>query len=230
MENRLISFRDTLKENGYRLTKTLRKPRDVVTASYGLVTYAALWTADPAGVSDCLIKRDDVEFACYPRGDAIVVVNAGGQALISKGGQGFRYDASAGDPLELAPIIAQLHRDGHVTQFGEIDGQALFTATLNHRYPDPLARIWDAFHDLVEHPPDLIVNLRDGACHGSGFFHTMIGKVGSTHGSLNRASSTTFVLTMLGELPPAMRSRDVLGALGDLRTGKRERERTAAQQ
>jgi hypothetical protein len=69
----------------------------------------------------------------------------------------------------------------------------------------------------VQHPPDLIVNLRDGACHGSRFFYTMIGRVGSTHGSLNRMNSTTFALTMLGELPPALRSEELMPALEKLR-------------
>ena len=71
---------------------------------------------------------------------------------------------------------------------------------------------------LAENPPDVIANLRDGACYGSRFFHVMIGKVASTHGSLNRINSTTFALTMLGELPPAMRSHDVLPALEALRS------------
>ena len=47
----------------------------------------------------------------------------------------------------------------------------------------------------------------------------MIGEVTSTHGSLNRMSSTTFVMTMLGDLPPVLPARDVLPALKALRGG-----------
>ena len=129
------------------------------------------------------------------------------------------YDSRGGDPLKLAEIVERLRVEGKVSGDGEIAPDALFDATLDHDYPDPLARLWDAFHELVECPPDLIVNLRDGACYGSRFFHAMIGRVNSTHGSLNRASSTTFVLTTLGELPPAMRSRDVLPELEQLWNG-----------
>ena len=113
-------------------------------------------------------------------------------------------------PQQFYGFVERLRLAGKVTDGGEIDSTALFDATLDHEYPDPLARIWGAFHELVEYPPDLIVNLRDGACYGSRFFHAMIGRVSSTHGSLNRRSSTTFALTTLGELPPAMRSREVL--------------------
>ena len=221
VENRRISFRKVLEAGGYRQTKTLREPRDVVPISYGLVTYAAFYTDDPAGVANCLVNHEDVEFACYPADDAVIVCDRTGHARITKGEAGFVYDAREADPLKLNPIIEQLRRDRKVSANGEIDTEALFGATVNHYYPDPLARIWAAFHELVENPPDVIVNLRDGACYGSRFFHTMIGKVASTHGSLNRANSTTFALTMLGELPPALRSRDLLPALEALRSEPR---------
>jgi hypothetical protein len=170
-------------------------------------------------VAGCLVNHEDVEFACYPEDDGVVVHNSTGQARITRGPNGYAYESQADDPLGLAPIIERLRRDGKVSADGGIDGAALFDATLHNVYPDPLARIWGAFHGLVENPPDLIVNLRDGACYGSHFFHAMIGKVSSTHGSLNRANSTTFVLTTLGELPPAMRSDQVLPALEELRRG-----------
>jgi hypothetical protein len=219
VENERISFCRTLEAGGYRQAKSLRKPGDVVPVAYGLVTYAAFFTDDPAGVAECLLGHEDVEFACYPCDDAVVVRDRTGEARITRGRSGFLYDSSNADPLRLAEIVEHLRAAGKVLEDGEIDPEAFFEATLDHTYPDPLARLWDAFHGLVEYPPDLIVNLRDGACYGSRFFHAMIGRVSSTHGSLNRASSTTFVLTTLGELPSAMRSRDVFPRLEVLRHG-----------
>lgn len=216
--NRRISFRKLLEAGGYQQAKSLGGPRDVAVVSYGLVTYAAFFTRDPAGVADRLLEHEDVEFACYPAGDGVVVCDRTGRARITKRAAGFVYDSRQADPLKLAAIVERLRRDGKVSPDGEIDEESLFDATLDHDYPDPLARIWAAFHELVENPPDVIVNLRDGACYGSRFFHAMIGKVSSTHGSLNHMSSTTFVLTTLGELPTALRSRDVLPALEKLRT------------
>ena len=217
-ENRRISFRRLLETGGYRRAKSLHGSRDMVEISYGLVTYASFFTQDPPGVADCLLGHEDVEFACYPAGDAVVVCDRAGTARITKGPAGFVYDYREGDPLKLAGIIEDLRRRGKVSAAGQIDRAALFQATLDHYYPDPLSRIWDAFFGLVQNPPDLVVNLRDGACHGSRFFEAMIGRVRSTHGSLNRMNSTTFVLTMLGELPPAMRSAEVLPALEALRS------------
>ncbi len=217
VETRRVSFRKLLTDGGYRVTRSLREPRDIVPIAYGLVTYAAFFTADPAGAAECLLGHEDVEFACYPEADAVIVRDRDGRARITKGEDGFVYESDTGDPLGIAPTIERLWAAGNVSHAGEIDEAALFAATVDHKYPDPLARIWGAFHDLVEYPPDLIVNLRDGACHGSKFFHTMIRRVSSTHGSLDARNSTTFVMTMLGEPPPVLRTRDVLPALESLR-------------
>lgn len=208
-----VSFNDTLRSAGYRPTNTLRGPRDVVTISYGLVTYAEFHTRDPAGVAACLVQHPDVEFVCYPEGDTIVVVDRAGHARLRRTATGLAYAPQTADPLRLAPIIEGLRGDGRVAADGGVKEAVLFAATVDHEYPDPLRRVWDAFHREVLNPPDVIANLRDGACHGSGFFHAMIGEVTSTHGSLNRMSSVTFALTMLGELPPALRTRKLMPAL-----------------
>ena len=217
VENRLISFDDVLRAGGYRPAKSLHEPRDVVTVSYGLVTYAELFTSDPAGVAACLLQHPDVEFACYPDNDGVVVRDRDGSAWLTQRDQGYIYEVRESDPLHLLPVIEQLRQAGQVAPDGVIDEAALFAATIDQEYPDPLARLWRAFHGIVENSPDLIVNLRDGACHGWHFFYAMIGKVASTHGSLNRMNSTTFVMTMLGDLPPAMRSADVMPNLERLR-------------
>ncbi len=216
---RPISFDRVLSAGGYHLAKSLRRPGDVVTIPYGLCTYAEFFTNDPAGVAACLTGHEDVEFACFAEKDAVVVRDREGEAWIRKGEVGFIYDVQRGDPLKLRDTIERLRHDGKVTAKGEINPDALFTATLDAYYPDPLERIWHAFHGLVKIPPDIIVSLRDGSCFGSQFFYAMIGRIGSTHGSLGRRNSTTFAMTMLGELPPAMRSREVMPAVERLRSG-----------
>lgn len=208
-----VSFNDALKAAGYRPTSTLRNSRDVVTISYGLVTYAEFHTRDPAGVAACLVQHPDVEFVCYPEGDTIVVADRAGHARIRRTATGFAYDAQTGDPLKLTAIVAELRGAGRVAEDGSIDDAALFAATVEHEYPDALRRLWEAFNRQALNPPDVIANLRDGACHGSGFFHAMVGTVASTHGSLNRMNSVTLALTMLGDLPPALRTKDLLPAL-----------------
>ncbi len=201
------------------MTKRLDGPRDVVIVEYGLVTYAALYTSDPAGVSAALLEHRAIDLACYPQGDWVVVRNAQGEARVGYRDGRYRYEARDADPLALARIIEQLGDRGKITPDGYIDDRALFEATVAHVYPDPLSRIWLAFHELVRWPPDLIVSLRDGYAHGSKLFDLAIGGAVSTHGSLNRANATTFVLSMLAELPPAVRLEQVLPALDRARRG-----------
>jgi hypothetical protein len=92
----------------------------------------------------------------------------------------------------------------------------MFEATLNHTYPDPLRRVWLAFNGLVQQPPDLVVCLKDGWVHGSNLFYSALGKVASTHGSLNQPNSMTFVMTMLGDPPSALRLEEVMPNLKTL--------------
>jgi hypothetical protein len=217
VRNERVDFEPLLRASGYRPATALHDPRDVVEIRYGLVTYADFATQDPAGVGACLLKSEAVEFACYRDGDAVLVVDRDGQARITSGPHGLRYDSSSGDPLRLTPIIARLKAAGKVSAEGDLDGEAFFAATVDHEYPDPLARLWRAFHGMVANPPDVIANLRDGYCHGSKFFHVMAYPIRSTHGSLNRANSETFVLTMLGDLPPVLRTEEVLPRLEALR-------------
>ena len=79
--------------------------------SYGLVTYAAFHTDDPAGVATFLLDHEDVEFACYPEGGAVVVRDRSGTATITEGVGGFAYDHSKGDPTFRSPIIPASRTD-----------------------------------------------------------------------------------------------------------------------
>ena len=212
---RRVSFRKLLEKAGYRWAKSIADPkRDVVCGEFGLVTCAALATADPKGVADVLLEHDAVDLVYYPRdADTVIIRGPKTEARVTMGPAGPRYEQLRGDPLQLAAIVERLSSTGHVAEDGGIDADAMFAATAHHEYPDPLARLWRTSHGLVQHPPDLMVDLHDEYCHGSRFFNTMAGDPASTHGSLNRANSTAFAMTTRGPLPGALRMTEVLGAL-----------------
>ena len=205
-----IGFKGHLAKSGLRLTESLQNPEDVVTVKYGLVTYAQFYTSQPAKVAAALLSRRGVDLAVYAEGDAVVVLGGGGQGRITRGAGGYAYATEGDDPLKIAPIIETLRRQGDVSADGAIDDAAFFAATVDHDYPDALHRLWTCFNGLMQQPPDVIASLRDGYCHGYWMFEYGIGKIASTHGSLNRINSTTFVMSTTGELPPAMRVEDVL--------------------
>ena len=216
---RRASLRACLAEAGFTAAKRIGNANDVVLIEYGLVTYAAIYTDRPEAVTDAVLTHPAVDVVAYLADDHVVVRSAIGRAAIFRADGGYRYDASGGDPLRLAPILAQLTQDGTVSPDGVIDDRALFHATAQHDYPDPLHRLWQAFHGLVDHPPDVLVSLRDGYTHGSKMFDWALGGVASTHGALSRMNSNTAVLSMLGPLPAILRPEDVLPALKALRTG-----------
>ena len=214
---RRVDFEKRLKKAGYRISEKLVKPNDVVTIKYGLVTYAAFHTTDPAGVADVLIHDPATTIGCYPKGQSVVVKSLAGEAMVHHKNGKYRYETKCGDPLELNEIIKQLCEQGHCDQNGFIDEKTLFESTTEHVYPDPLKRIWFAFNGLVRYPPDLVVCLQDGLWHGSDFFSAWLGQADSTHGSLNRINSTTFLMTMLGETPGVVPLEDVLTVLDTLK-------------
>lgn len=205
-----VTFKETLAKSGFRLSSSLRDDRDVVAPAYGLVTCAALYTRKPAAVAAALLHDPAVQLAVYRDGDNIIVLTASEEARVTKRGEGFAYTATRGDPLRLLPIVSKLRAAGKVSEVGEIDDRALFDATVAHDYPDPLYRLWNCFNGLVAYPPSVAISLVDTCCHGSGFFEIAIGHVASTHGSLDRASSTAFVLSDAGPLPPALRIDDFM--------------------
>ncbi|MFH0983396.1 MAG: hypothetical protein V2A79_17905 [Planctomycetota bacterium] len=205
-----IGFTEHLARHGFRLTDALRGPQDVVTVRYGLVTFAQFFTSQPAAVAEALLIHPAVEVAVYPEGDRVMVLSVDGRARIGRGEGGYTYVAERGDPLQIMPIIEALQEGGKVSADGVIDDAAFFAATLDHVYPDALQRVWSCFHGLMQKPPDVIVSLRDGYCHGLWMFEVCIGHVASTHGSLNAINSTTFVLSSAGPLPEALRIDEVL--------------------
>jgi hypothetical protein len=212
-DGKRVSFRKSLESAGFRVSRRLETDRDVIPVKYGLVTYAAFYTNNPAGVADVLLQDPATSLACYPVGDAIQVRTVNGCALIRCENNRFSYTTEKGDPLLLNGIMETLRLQGTVEEGGFVEDRVLFEATEGHVYPDALRRIWQAFHGLVEHPADLVVCLQDGWYHGSASFDAMSGDIVSTHGSLNQINSNTFVLTMLGPLPPVMRLEEVLPEL-----------------
>jgi len=226
-----VSFKPYLKQRGFDLGKRLEGPNDVVTVEYGLVTYADFYAGRPADLAEALRSHEAVELVFRKDGSNVVVMDRTGQAVISRAGsgagQGYRYVTVEGDPLKLVPVIERLRQQGKVTEDDVIDDRALLEATAEHDYPDPLHRAWWAFNGVTEVYADVIASLRNGYSHGSAFFDFMIGGAESTHGSIDRLSSTSFVLTMRGQPPSVLRVEDALQILADLPSTSSQETRPA---
>jgi hypothetical protein len=215
-----IDLEKHLARRNWRIVESLKSPRDVAYIRFGLETYAAFSTNSPAELAADLVAADGVEVASYAQGESVVVLapaQGGGepqQATICHRAGRYRYDAIRGDPLSMQPVLAGLKPDAD----GYYGAQELLEATATHPWPAALERLWRAHFALVQNPPDVLVSLADRYFSGSKAFAGSV-DVKSTHGSLNRSNSTTFVMSTAGPLPPLMRTADVHKHLKDL-TGR----------
>jgi hypothetical protein len=202
---KVLDFRTRLVERGWRMTDKLERPRDAVMNTLGLTTYASFHTRDPAALAADLTTIDGVTLASFAEGDTVIVRGRrGARAVIRRTNGRYSYTPTAGDPLALKPILARLKphaRGGH-------EADDLLAATVTHRWPAPLQRLWRTHFALVERPPDVICSLEDHWCIGMKLIADAL-DAESTHGSLNYTNSATFIMSTAAALPPFMRSRDV---------------------
>jgi len=133
-------------------------------------------------------RTDDGAFVYRMDGDLQIARIRG-----SRGGP-WRYQPLTGDPLDLEARVEPL-RDGN----GWIDDAALFAATWDHRWPDPLRRIVEGLTTLVDHPAQVLFSLAPGWTFGPRTTQAaalLMGGQRGTHGGLGRAQSTGFVCTV----------------------------------
>ncbi len=201
---------------GFRVSDRIRDvERDVVLDIDGLVTFFAVHTSRPREVADVLLTRDEVELTMAREGEAVLVRDRDGAALIEERDGRLRYTPRTKDVLALEPALAALAAAGALDADGFASDRAWFEATWRHAWPDALRRIHDAFHGLVDNTPDVLVTLRAGHCAGDPAMDRWI-DMRSTHGGLDFATSAAVVLTTVAPLPEPVRSAGVLPALGVL--------------
>jgi hypothetical protein len=214
-ESRLVFIGRMLSRFGYHVTDRLRGPRDVVVPQFEMVSVSSVCTQMPAPVARDALGIEGVELSAYMDGDELVVLSRNGRATIRRSATGYRYAAPSGDPLELKPILEKLQEAGRVGPDGFVEDRVLFEATLRHVYPDPAARLWRAFHGLVQHTPEVILSLADGYHTGSELQTRLINMVG-VHGNLRQISTNGFAMTSEGELPADIRMEDLRAAMRTL--------------
>jgi len=213
MSSRWIDLTGILRRCGYRVRRRLERPGDVVVPEFGIVTCAAVHTAEPAAVASDLSGVEGVDLAAYrdENGD-VIVVGRNGRARIWRRGDRYRYQPVHGDPLRLVPIRHELEQRGEIDGDGFVDDGALFEATTEHEYPDVVHRLWRAFHGLIQHTPDVLLSIEDGYHCGSKFMTELI-SLRAAHGNLNTLGSSGFVMSTAGRVDPVIRMEDLGGAL-----------------
>lgn len=213
-----IPLPETLEGMGYRVTKRLKKPGDVVVPEFGIVTCAALSTREPGRVARDVVNIDGIRLATYldSAKDELIVIARDGEARINRDAdQRFIYRVHRGDPLQLLPVIAKMGYGAPGQPNPPLDPEMLRRATMTHIYPDAVHRLWRAFHGLVEHPPDVLIDVEDGFHCGSPFMSRTI-DLAAAHGNLGQLSSSGFCMTTAGVLPQDQRMEEITANLEKL--------------
>ncbi|MFP3937549.1 MAG: hypothetical protein ACLFVW_04340 [Phycisphaerae bacterium] len=206
-----IELESFLKERGWRMTDRLGDGKDVAYIRFGLETYAGFATNRPAELGGDVIECDGVTLASFAEDDYVVVLAPDGQrARVHRRDNSYRYEPVSGDPLKLNELLAAMEPED-----GYHDADELLEATAEHYYPAPLQRLWRAHFAMVQNPPDVIISLAADKFSGAKYMANAI-DVASTHGSLRRKNTVTFIMSTVAPLPELMRSSEVPGHMSDL--------------
>jgi hypothetical protein len=192
VRGREVDLPARLRDCGFRRNDTLAGPRDVAYSLAGIIGSVAVDTAaaQVEPVARCLAGADGVELVAVVRGDRVGVLGADGSEaelwLLVGSGERYVYRSMHGDPLGLlggAPAGAGTQR--------QFQGEAQFRASLGAHFPDPLRRLWRAFHGSVKDPSPILLSLADGREAGYRTVRSLawVRGRGGTHGSLTSNAS-----------------------------------------
>ena len=184
-----------LADRGFRVGERMKIANDVVIELSALVNYVGIRTRRAAEVANAVTTAKEVELAMHLEGSSVIVRDARGTAAIEHRDGAYRYRVIDRDVLGYAPVMDELRKAGKLSSDGWASDRDWFVATADHRYPDAPKRVWEAFHGLVISPPDVMVTLKPGWYAGERELERWI-TMKSTHGSLDRDNSVTFLMTM----------------------------------
>jgi hypothetical protein len=210
---RRVPFDWKLRQMGYRVGSSLKRPEDVVLPEFGDISCLALHSRSPQPLAGDVASIGGVELSFYrePTGD-VIVQGPAGRARVTQHGTRYRYVCERGDPLLMQPTVDELRARGLVDADGFIDDAVLWDATTTHEYPDALRRICRAFEDEVSHVPDVYASLQEGVAFASPLLALFV-NCRADHGSLRRRSTTGFIMSTTGTLPPHLRMENVQAVL-----------------
>jgi Type I phosphodiesterase / nucleotide pyrophosphatase len=206
-----VKLNEAINSAGFRTEKTLRDASSVVLPKFGLVGASTLFTypENCARLAEVCAKTKGVDFAVYQSGENVIeLIGARSRARVSREGDRFKYEDAGGDPLGLVPIIAELKASARLDAEGFASREDWWRATMDHRYVDPLRRLFDGFNKYVKNRADVIVSYEDGYMLGSPFL-SVFAEMVATHGNLLRGETEGFAMSTRQDLGEAVRGYEL---------------------
>ena len=200
-----VPVRKFLKENGYRITKSLQQPKDVVLPTAGIETWVEIHNApaDTLALADQLTHMEgvDVLTARVPGQDnRFLVLNPKGERAIiawNAAKDSYRYTMESGDPLGYAPVIHTLASKGRLDAEGFAPSDAWMAETMTNHYPIALERIVRGHTHVTLNPATILISLDNHYAHAAWLILKGSERVtfGGTHGALDDINSTGIILS-----------------------------------
>ncbi len=224
-DNRHVDLVTALENGEFRDASELIKPTDFVLPRNGFVSIAALYTQphNAGNIATILSQVEGVDFSVFRQDQSVIVQGAAGSARISRRDNHYRYEVMPGDPLYLANIQRRLRNENPTDGGGYFHESVWWQATQNHIYPDPLRRIWEGLHDLVQHPATLLISLKDGFGFGPAIFdQSILSQRAGTHGALLDTHSNGFLMSDFMPVKAYNRPQTVANLLAGAAEAKRK--------
>ena len=200
-----VEIRSFLKKAGYRITKSLQEPKDVVLPTAGIESWVEIHNvpAETEKLAQLLthLQGVDIITARVPgRDDRFLVLNAKGERAHiewNSANDSYRYVTESGDPLGYGPAVKALARKGQLDADGFAASDAWMAETMTHRYPLALERIARGHTRVTLNPATILISLDNHYAHASWLILKGSERVtfGGTHGALDDVNSTGILLS-----------------------------------
>jgi hypothetical protein len=209
-----IDLAKNLKEHGFHLADSIEDSSSVVIPAFGLVGFAAAYLEESREIAfaEAAIEIPGVDLVVFEDQDVAHVwgTNGRGRARIHHDPttDSYLYDASGGDPLELAGVLEVLKASGKMRPDGHVLDADWFEATREHRYTDAVRRVYEGATNHVENTANVLLSFEEPYFYGSRLFDLIVNLAG-THGNLAAPSTLGFVMCNYAEPPAYVRSTEM---------------------
>ncbi|MFN0119265.1 MAG: hypothetical protein ACKV2V_02055 [Blastocatellia bacterium] len=210
---RKVELNQPLERAGFVFEKSLQRANGVVLPKYGLIGCGVLFTApeNRHAVAETAAQVPGIDFAAFHeegQAESVLILSRRGQARITRRQHDYRYEMLQGDPLELNTLLERLRAGGLLDGAGFATGDAWLRVSGEHKYADPLRRIFDGLGAHVRTLADVIVSCEDGWYIGNQFFDT-VATVQATHGNMLPGESEGFAMSTRQQLRPVVRGHEL---------------------
>ncbi len=205
-----------LEHAGYRLSKAIDGPADVVLPTAGIETWVELHnhpleTEKLVELLSHLEGTDVVTGHVLGADEHFLVMNARGERAEVRfdSSRGYAYQPIIGDPLAYAGVLRQLSEQHLLQPDGFATAGAWEAATLDHRYPLAPERIVRGHTRVTQNPATIIISLDNKFVNASFLIKkgSEFVKFGGTHGGMDDLNCTGMLVSTIAPTHDASTTR-----------------------